>query len=526
MHFSKTYTQLLLSLPPELRENAIEYRQLKKLINQVVLELSSLGLSPPLLHELLQSPDKSNQSSPDINTPNLPEPRDHESSSLVESTQHVHHPKVVYELADGSDGVHPRLRLWIDSPEDDPEGRFLVFESEPEEEGPNSSKLEEITEEISNVESQPHPDESEISSPRESKGFDSRREVVIPLVSDSAFFRLLITTLQSLSTHLERIHSDFLHTLDDLSRTISHSARPTSSTGNFHAYSTLSSDPGTIRLSSLPLNPLSSHNKSDLYTWREFFQFYVESEIFESYSERCRGERTAEEAESRLILFSERLKARGFTDKQKWKLKESRQALDSFLQLNSFILNLKKFQFANAEATRKILKKHTKRTALPLPLLSPDSKSAAGPLVLSSSSSLQESSAKFLASMSGSVVSLPHTLVQAIGETLLPIIPQIDDYACLICTSIAFKPIRLQCGHLFCVRCLVKMQKRGKANCPMCRAPTVLIADRSNVDWALLNFMKDWFPNESKLKLKQNEREAAEEELQELGLTTPGCTIH
>jgi hypothetical protein len=27
-------------------------------------------------------------------------------------------------------------------------------------------------------------------------------------------------------------------------------------------------------------------------------------------------------------------------------------------------------------------------------------------------------------------------------------------------------------------RCLVKMQKRGKGNCPMCRAPTVLIADR------------------------------------------------
>jgi hypothetical protein len=69
-------------------------------------------------------------------------------------------------------------------------------------------------------------------------------------------------------------------------------------------------------------------------------------------------------------------------------------------------------------------------------------------------------------------------LVQAMGEVLLPIIPHIDDYACVICTSIAFKPIRLHCGHLFCVRCLVKMQKRGKGNCPMCRAPTVLSADR------------------------------------------------
>lgn len=88
------------------------------------------------------------------------------------------------------------------------------------------------------------------------------------------------------------------------------------------------------------------------------------------------------------------------------------------------------------------------------------------------------------------------------------------------------------------------MQKRGKANCPMCRAPTVLKADRcrwrvlfaitarwqyiyypANVDWALLNFMQDWFPIEAKAKLKNNEREAAQEELEELGLNSQGCTI-
>lgn len=27
MHFSKTYAQLLLGLPPELRDNAVQYRQ-------------------------------------------------------------------------------------------------------------------------------------------------------------------------------------------------------------------------------------------------------------------------------------------------------------------------------------------------------------------------------------------------------------------------------------------------------------------------------------------------------------------
>lgn len=39
----------------------------------------------------------------------------------------------------------------------------------------------------------------------------------------------------------------------------------------------------------------------------------------------------------------------------------------------------------------------------------------------------------------------------------------------------------------------------------------------ANVDWALLNFMNDWFPVEAKQKLLQNEKEAAREEMEELG---------
>ena len=84
------------------------------------------------------------------------------------------------------------------------------------------------------------------------------------------------------------------------------------------------------------------------------------------------------------------------------------------------------------------------------------------------------------------------------------------------------------------------MQKRAQADCPLCRAPVVLSANKcepiftfrkmqlsdgnrrprpvANVDWALLNFMQDWFPLESKEKLKSNEREAAREEMEELGL--------
>jgi len=70
------------------------------------------------------------------------------------------------------------------------------------------------------------------------------------------------------------------------------------------------------------------------------------------------------------------------------------------------------------------------------------------------------------------------------------------------------------------------MQKRNRGNCPLCRAPSVLTANETNVDWALLNFMLDWFPVETKKKLKSNEREAAMEEVAEMGFNlTRGCGV-
>ena len=53
----------------------------------------------------------------------------------------------------------------------------------------------------------------------------------------------------------------------------------------------------------------------------------------------------------------------------------------------------------------------------------------------------------------------------------------------------------------------------------------LLTCTSANVDWAMLNFMADWFPIESKKKLRQNEREVAEEELEELGIDNPNCIV-
>jgi hypothetical protein len=214
----------------------------------------------------------------------------------------------------------------------------------------------------------------------------------------------------------------------------------------------------------------------------------MEADIFESVHRADRGERSVEECEERLKAFVNRVAQRGLGDQTKLKGDKSRQALETFLELNLLILNVKKvtkilvtpylidildwqFQMANSEAARKILKKYVKRTALPIPnqdLLS-NGEVETRP---------QESSLSLVTSTNRDLVELPRLLVQAITERLLPIIPSIEDYSCVICTEIAFKPIRLVCGHLFCVRCLVKMQKRGNDDCPLCRAKVVLTADR------------------------------------------------
>jgi len=71
----------------------------------------------------------------------------------------------------------------------------------------------------------------------------------------------------------------------------------------------------------------------------QFTEIYLEAEIFESIREKTRGEQTAEESEKRLQSFAERLTRKGLDNKRKLKMKESRVALKTFLELNEFIVN-------------------------------------------------------------------------------------------------------------------------------------------------------------------------------------------
>ncbi|KAK0544871.1 hypothetical protein OC845_005374 [Tilletia horrida] len=122
--------------------------------------------------------------------------------------------------------------------------------------------------------------------------------------------------------------------------------------------------------------------------------------------------------------------------------------------------------------------------------------------------------------------SLPHILLSLLTTTLLPILPSIDESSCVICTSVAWRPVRLSCGHLFCIRCLVKLQRQRRDDCPLCRAPlAVKNANGSNLDEAMGNLLKAYFPEEVKAKQKENDREVNAEEQKEMGLENTHCII-
>jgi len=204
-------------------------------------------------------------------------------------------------------------------------------------------------------------------------------ETIIPLTSSSAFFDLLYTTLQHMSVQLKVVEKEFRTALQVLSSIIGDTARPVSRSScscshsgsgffffggagggrGFRAVSPLKDHAGAICVGRTDLSNVClfffseqessffslfffSFKKSDLYSWREIFQLYMEAEVFESMRERDRGERSVEECERRLGLFVDRVTRRGQEQGQWMKSKQGRYALSRFLQMNALILDIKK----------------------------------------------------------------------------------------------------------------------------------------------------------------------------------------
>lgn len=361
-------------------------------------------------------------------------------------------------------------------------------------------------------------------------GFHHRR-IVIPLHADERFF-------ESLSAALRKLLQ--LHVMQQAAL-VRH----------------VNALRDTIALVASPENA-----PKDLYRWREIFMLWVEHDIFESSREKDRGELSVAASEQRLLKYVGELEKRGYLAPHRslvlerkrapsklyaWDFDEYTQtnpmqdarsvkALEQFLRLNVALLSLKRFQRLNIETVRKILKKHEKKTALhahqalgrmmikmqpnsmmraastdsPLPDLDWDTVSHAD--ILHSLSALVPTSVSTTTQLS-----LPRILASILTKSLLPVLPSVDDYSCLVCTGLAYQPIRLRCDHIFCIRCLVKLQKRGDNHCPLCRSENaVRDADGDNVDYEMAEYLRTWFPQEVEEKIRENQSDRVLEDRREL----------
>lgn len=245
--------------------------------------------------------------------------------------------------------------------------------------------------------------------------------VEIPLHSDSEFFQILRREMLALANLQEREQNDLSQQVTQLGQ-----------------------DLGTIT------RPCSTRSKKTVYAWRDILRLYTEFEVFFSTGETSTEQGNVERAQQQLQKFQETLaQDRGIS-----KLgKESQVMLAKFMRINFLLLQNLKFQDINRTALVKILKKFDKQTALrarsSLPEILPE---------------------PFLSQK------IAKAVCYTISEEILSIVPQISDYLCPICFSIAFKPVRLRCQHVFCIRCLITMQRARQDRCPLCRRGVVMEA--------------------------------------------------
>ncbi|ORX53358.1 hypothetical protein BCR36DRAFT_24993 [Piromyces finnis] len=235
------------------------------------------------------------------------------------------------------------------------------------------------------------------------------------------------------------------------------------------------------------LSEVSSPNMKDTYRWRELLALYCDSMIW-----KYRGkDRAPDEVIEQLKLFEIKAAKIG----KKFKTKKSQTLLKEFIQLNHDIVAIKRFYELNQTAVYKILKKHDKRTHL-----------------LAS-----EGFPKFACDETFFKDNIVRSLVYQISSRLLTVIPNPEEYFCPICREISYKPIRLDCGHLFCLRCLMKAKRLNVRDCPICRKKDVIYnANRNNLDDKLMIKLKKEFPREVKIKMIDSRNEKAREESENL----------
>ncbi|KAJ2356355.1 hypothetical protein IWW50_001155 [Coemansia erecta] len=487
MKFGKTIETNAKELPEEWQPYLIQYKLLKKNIKKIVQELDNtfkrLNIAPPT-----DLGDAADDAEPD----NAPQDAGMEtagasksSSAAAEAIEFAGVPEeIAYNIEKDSDGVvHPVITVKIRRPPSQKQSEQVV-------ELPAVAGLPENTSIIlrsaSSSEATPiDADATETNASRpvddsgdtiscvgetslsdgsitvETRAMDDAEEtqVTVRLEADQMFFDQLIEYIERMRQFEQRYTKAYNVNVDHL---------------------------GT------ELATVTSPYKQDYLVWREIFRLYMDAEVWNRAQGDTRPTSTAREGQSRFGKFARHIESLGLA--QRFRNPMSARLLMSFYKLNLELTHMKLLQEMNEEATRKIIKKHDKRTHL-------------------------VAKTQFPRLITIDTTSLTQALLYTIYTDLVGIVPQIDDYLCPMCLNIAWRPLRLECNHVFCSRCIVKASKRRMFNCPVCRSKdAVYRAGISNIDQALLNFLKLYFPKEIREKQRDIQRDISEEETRAMAL--------
>ncbi|KAK3698042.1 hypothetical protein LTR37_017158 [Vermiconidia calcicola] len=477
MKFGQEYQKALATedFPDHWRESAIEYKQLKKCIKKIHHELSAIGLDADTLRQM----------------------RD-----LVDQPPCAHESKLYYSAAEPTlasvpEEFTPQLRVLVDGRTCMPLDAKLAPETKASLQ--RLARHEMVTagrRDCCGGPVQPprilRRNSVESSVDGELEVRQGARWIQLPLASAKDFFDVLEPKLQELEAlrmaETRKLEGEILE-LGDLIENVVEPVRD-----GYEAKRKIS--------------------YRDLYFWREMFRLYMEKPVFYSETEARRGALTFDEAKARLQEFDSQLRGTGLLAKMK--TPQAKHAAQQFLDLNVDILRIMHFQEMNARAMTKILKKFDKRTHLEGQLFL-KTLGTQYPALLTTGESAQ--------AVGGFANSIARDMHAEIATKVLSIVPQLDDWNCPVCYSMAWRPVGLGCCRsVFCITCVIHLQLKGMKRCPVCNQETVMYADGRNVDFAATDFLEKYFPQEVKQRAKENEKAALIREYGQ-GFVKPGCSV-
>jgi len=156
------------------------------------------------------------------------------------------------------------------------------------------------------------------------EGGPAIQRVEIPLTFDAEFFDILQDDVNALEAVQADVQRNLTEEIEKLSMDIPALTKP------------------------------SKFSKTDMYRWRDVFDFYQQAGIFFSTHELDHGSRNSTTAAKQLAWFQGEVSRREIP--HAFKLPASRQAFERFVWVNVTLLRNMKFQELNQLAMAKILK--------------------------------------------------------------------------------------------------------------------------------------------------------------------------